>query len=158
MAQDEYAPNDTTTLDFEVVPGTWLTMDIQFDFLPHGISWEVENTDLGMVVLEGGDYFNDDYASEFISIEGCASNGCYALTVEDLFGNGLHYSPPGWYALSDSDGNVLGEGSGNFGSEQTHTSASKGLRWNHVKTSMTMGSVMMRKMNSTRRCPDAQIP
>ena len=120
IAADEYAPNDTLTMDFEVVPGTWLTMEIQFDFLPHGISWEVENTDLGMVVLEGGDYFNDEYASQFIEIEGCASDGCYTLTVEDLFGNGMHYSPPGWYALSDSEANILGEGSGNFGAEQTH--------------------------------------
>ena len=120
MATDEYAPNDTLAMDFEVVPGTWLTMEIQFDFLPHGISWEVENTDLGMVVLEGGDYFNDEYASQFIEIEGCASDGCYTLTVEDLFGNGMHYSPPGWYALSDSEANILGEGSGNFGAEQTH--------------------------------------
>ncbi len=32
----------------------------------------------------------------------------------------MHYSPPGWYALSDSEANILGEGSGNFGAEQTH--------------------------------------
>jgi len=120
MATDEYAPNDTLQMEFEVVPGTMLTMDIQFDFLPHGISWTVENTDLDMVVMEGGDYVNDVYASEFISLEGCASNGCYTLTVEDLFGNGMHYSPPGWYELTDTEGNVLGTGSGNFGSEQTH--------------------------------------
>ena len=120
MDSDEYAPNDTLAMDFEVVPGTWLTMEIQFDFLPHGISWEVENTDFDMVVMEGADYVNDVYASEYISIGGCAANGCYTLTVEDLFGNGMHYSPPGWYLLSDSDGNVMGEGSGNFGSVQAH--------------------------------------
>ena len=120
MTVDDYAQNDTLTMDFDVVPGTWLSMEIQFDFLPHGISWAVEHNDLGLVVLEGSDYFNDEYASEFIEIEGCASDGCYTLTVEDLFGNGMHYSPPGWYSLSDSDGNILGEGSGNFGAEQTH--------------------------------------
>ena len=120
MSEDEYAPNDTMSMEFEVVPGTWLTMDIQFDFLPHGISWAVENTELGTVVLEGGNYVNDEYASEFIQVEGCASDGCYTLTVEDLFGNGMHYSPPGWYALSDAEANILGEGSGNFGAEQTH--------------------------------------
>lgn len=120
MDADEYAPNDTLTMDFEVVPGTWLTMEIQFDFLPHGISWEVENNDFDMLVMEGYDYDNESFASDFIAIEGCAANGCYTLTVEDLFGNGMHYSPPGWYELSDSDGNVLGEGSGNFGSAQAH--------------------------------------
>ena len=120
METDEYAPNDTLQMDFEVVPGTMLTMDIQFDFLPHGITWMVENTDLDMVVMEGGDYINDVYASEFISLDGCASDGCYTLTVEDLFGNGMHYSPPGWYELTDTEGNVLGTGTGNFGSEQTH--------------------------------------
>lgn len=117
---DEYAPNDTLHMDFEVVPGTWLTMDIQFDFLPHGISWTVESNDIDLTVMEGGDYINDVYASEFISLGGCAVNGCYTLTVEDLFGNGMHYSPPGWYELTDSEGNVLGTGSGNFGAEQTH--------------------------------------
>lgn len=120
MTVDDYPQNDTLTMDFDVVPGMWLSMEIQFDFLPHGISWAVEHNDLGLVVLEGSDYFNDEYASEFIEIEGCASDGCYTLTVEDLFGNGMHYSPPGWYSLSDSDGNILGEGSGNFGAEQTH--------------------------------------
>jgi len=120
LVADQYAPNDAFTMDFEVVPGTMLTMEIQFDFLPHGISWEVENTDLDIVVLEGDDYFNDVYASEYITIGGCAADGCYTLTVEDLFGNGMHYSPPGWYQLSDSDGSLLGEGSGNFGAEQTH--------------------------------------
>ena len=120
MDADQYAPNDTLTVDFEVVPGTWLTMELQFDFLPHGISWEIENTDFDMMVMEGGDYVNDVYASEYITIGGCAANGCYTLTVEDLFGNGMHYSPPGWYLLSDSDGNVMGEGSGNFGSVQAH--------------------------------------
>ena len=120
MEADEYTPNDTLHMDFEVVPGTWLTMDIQFDFLPHGISWAVESNDMDLTVMEGGDYINDVYASEFISLGGCAVNGCYTLTVEDLFGNGVHYSPPGWYELTDSEGNVLGTGSGNFGAEQTH--------------------------------------
>jgi len=73
-----------------------------------------------MTILSGGEYVNAEFASEFISVEGCATPGCYALTIEDLFGNGMHYSPPGWYELSDSDGNVLGSGSGDFGSEQTH--------------------------------------
>ena len=38
MTVDDYAQNDTLTVDFDVVPGTWLSMEIQFDFLPHGIS------------------------------------------------------------------------------------------------------------------------
>ena len=116
---DEYALNDSLTTAFEVVPGNMLTMDIQFDFLPYGITWTVEN-EQDMSILSGGNYVNAEFASEFISVEGCATPGCYALTIEDLFGNGMHYSPPGWYELSDSDGNVLGSGSGDFGSEQTH--------------------------------------
>lgn len=117
---DEYAANDILVLDFEVVPGNMVSMEIQFDFLPYGITWAIESPAFDAPILSGGDYINGEFASELIEIEGCATPGCYTLTVEDLFGNGMHYSPPGWYELTDSNGNVLGAGSGDFGSEQSH--------------------------------------
>lgn len=120
IPNDEYEANDAITMDFEVVPGNVVTMAIQFDFLPYGVTWAVESPSDEDPILSGGNYVNADFASQYISIQGCATPGCYTLTVEDLFGNGMHYSPPGWYELTDTDGNVLGAGSGDFGSEQTH--------------------------------------
>ncbi len=117
---DGYADNDAQSLDFSVTEGALLQMDIQFDFLPFGISWAVENDDTGEVLLEGGDYVNAEFSGEFITAGGCATPGCYTLTVEDLFGNGMHYEPQGWYALSDVDGNVLGTAGGDFGASMSH--------------------------------------
>ena len=59
MTVDDYAQNDTLTMDFDVVPGTWLSMEIQFDFLPHGISWAVEHNDLGLVVLRSEEHTSE---------------------------------------------------------------------------------------------------
>ena len=117
---DGQAVNDTVTSTFSVLAGSNLTLEVQFDALPFGISWEIVHTADGTVVADGGDYDNSTYGGSFISEDLCAVNGCYELIVEDLFGNGMHYFPPGWYALTDGDGNELGAGSGNFGAEQVH--------------------------------------
>ena len=121
ISEDGYGENDTQTLDFTVTEGAVLSMDIQFDFLPYGITWEVENDDTGDIFLEGGDYVNSEFSGAFITSGGCATPGCYTLTVEDLFGNGMHYEPQGWYALSDGEGNVLGTAGGDFGSSMSHS-------------------------------------
>ncbi len=118
--EDGYALNDTLNSSFEILSGTFVNMEIQLDVLPFGFSWSVESTDDGTVVMSGTNYDNGTYAGDFIAESQCATTGCYELTVTDLFGNGLHYPPGGWYALTDADGNVLGSGSGNFGSGQTH--------------------------------------
>ena len=102
IPNDEYAANDAITMDFEVVPGNVVTMAIQFDFLPYGVTWAVESPSDEDPILSGGNYVNADFASQYISIQGCATPGCYTLTVEDLFGNGMHYSPPGWSGQGDA--------------------------------------------------------
>ena len=117
---DGYALNDTMTVSFEVLTGSFVNMEIQLDVLPYGFSWSIENTDNGAVVMSGTNYDNSTYAGNFISESQCATTGCYELSVSDLFGNGLHYPPGGWYSLTDDSGNILGTGSGNFGSSQTH--------------------------------------
>ena len=120
ITNDGYGLNDTMTVAFEVQDGDFLEMEIQFDALPYGIAWTIENTDNGELVMSGSNYDNATYAGTLLSESNCAVNGCYELTVTDLFGNGMHYLPPGWYELTDSDGNVLGSGSGNFGAQQVH--------------------------------------
>ena len=117
---DGYALNDTLNTSFEVLTGSFVNMEIQLDVLPFGFSWSVENTDNGAVVMSGANYDNGTFAGDFIAESQCATTGCYELTVNDLFGNGLHYPPGGWYTLTDDGGNVLGSGTGNFGSGQTH--------------------------------------
>lgn len=120
LTGDGYADNNTFVLPFTVTEGAMLSMDIQFDFLPFGLSWSVENDATGETFMEGADYANAEFSGAFISEAGCATPGCYTLTVEDLFGNGLHYEPQGWYALSNGDGDVLGTAGGDFGASQSH--------------------------------------
>ena len=117
---DGYALNDTLEVSFEVQSGNMLQMEVLLDALPYGFSWSVESVDDGTVIMSGEDYVNGSFAYESISESQCAVSGCYELIVEDIFGNGLHYYPGGWYSLTDADGNELGAGSGNFGSEQIH--------------------------------------
>lgn len=117
---DGYALNDTLEVSFEVQSGNTIQMEVLFDALPYGFSWSVENVDDGTVIMSGEDYDNGSYAYESLTESLCAVSGCYELIVEDIFGNGLHYYPGGWYSLTDSDGNELGAGEGNFGSEQVH--------------------------------------
>ena len=117
---DGYALNDTLSVSFEVLSGSFVNMEIQLDVLPFGFGWSLENSDDGTVVMSGTNYDNGTFAGDFIEESQCATNGCYELTVTDLFGNGLHYPPGGWYALTDDEGTVLGSGSGNFGSSQSH--------------------------------------
>ena len=112
--------NDTLSSDFSVEAGSVLDFELQFDALPFGISWEIVHED-GWVLAGGDDYDNGNFSGALIEESTCAVNGCYTLTVADLFGNGMHYSPPGWYALTDADGQDLGSGSGNFGSSQSHS-------------------------------------
>ena len=118
--EDGYALNDTLAVDFEVLDGAFLQMDIQLDALPFGFTWSLQNVDNGLEIMSGADYTNGTFSNVYISESQCATTGCYELVVEDLFGNGLHYPPGGWYTLTDDGGNVLGTGSGDFGSEQTH--------------------------------------
>ncbi len=118
--EDGYALNDTLAVSFEILSGSFVNMEIQLDVLPFGFGWSLENTDDGAVVMSGTNYDNGTFAGDFIQESQCATTGCYELTVTDLFGNGLHYPPGGWYSLTDDGGNVLGSGSGNFGSSQTH--------------------------------------
>lgn len=120
LTGDGYADNNTLVLPFTVTEGAMLSMDIQFDFLPFGLSWSVENDATGETFMEGADYANAEFSGAFISEAGCATPGCYTLMVEDLFGNGLHYEPQGWYALSNSNGDVLGTAGGDFGASQSH--------------------------------------
>ncbi len=120
VPNDGYGLNDTMIVSFDVLEGDFLQMDIQFDALPYGIAWSIENVDNGETIMSGGNYTNGVYAGTQISESNCAVNGCYELTVTDLFGNGMHYWPPGWYQLTDSDGNTLGAGAGNFGAQQVH--------------------------------------
>ena len=76
------------------------------------------------------------------------------LTVEDLFGNGMHYSPPGWYELTDSEGNVLGTDRA-ISLNRPMNSAWRAHPSNRAKTSMATAFAMTRKTTSMWPFPDA---
>ncbi len=117
---DGYGPNDTLVVSFEISSGEFIEMEVQLDMLPYGFTWEIENVDNGNILMSGGPYDNSTDAGSLFLESQCAVTGCYELTVEDIFGNGLHYTPSGFYSLTDSDGNVLGYNWGNFGGYQLH--------------------------------------
>ena len=80
---------------------TFVNMEIQLDVLPFGFSWSVESTDDGSCrhVRHELRQRRLTRATSFRRKPMCATTGCYELSVSDLFGNGLHYPPGGWYCL-----------------------------------------------------------
>lgn len=102
-----------------VLNGVNLTFTLLTDNYPAETTWNISN-DAGDVVMEGGPYAGQQ--TTYTATE-CVASGCYTLTVNDDYGDGLQYGGVvGNYELVDGDGNVLAQvvSGGNFGSQATH--------------------------------------
>ena len=97
--------------------GNEVNFTITFDNYPEETSWTL-TTDAGATVDAGGTYGNQADGSTIL-IDFCLTDGCYNLTINDSFGDGICCSyGSGGYTITDGSGNVLGSG-GNFGSSET---------------------------------------
>ena len=99
-----------------VINGVNLTFTLLTDNYPGETTWSITD-DGGNVILEGGPYNGNQTT---YTASACVATGCYALTVNDSYGDGLQYGGVvGNYTLVDGDGQVLAQmiESGNFGSQ-----------------------------------------
>lgn len=102
-----------------VLNGVNITMALLTDNYPGETTWNVTD-DAGNVIMEGGPYAGNQTN---YSASACVATGCYTLTVNDSYGDGMQYNGVvGNYSLTDGDGNVLASmvAGGNFGSQATH--------------------------------------
>ena len=102
-----------------VLNGVNITMSLLTDNYPGETTWNITD-DAGNVVMEGGPYSGNQTN---YSASSCVATGCYTLTVNDSYGDGMQYNGVvGNYSLTDGDGNVLASivAGGNFGSQATH--------------------------------------
>ncbi len=89
------------------------------DLYPTETTWNITN-ESGSIVLEGGPYA--DAETNYTSAV-CAVPGCYTLTVNDSYGDGMQFNGVvGNYTLTDENGNVLAEiiEGGDFGYQAVH--------------------------------------
>ena len=99
-----------------VLSGVALTFTLLTDNWPGETTWSVTDG-AGDIVMEGGPYNGQQTT---YTAEACVATGCYTLTVNDSYGDGLQYGGVvGDYSLVDGNGNVLAQmvDGGDFGSQ-----------------------------------------
>lgn len=113
MAVDAFSISGTAT---PTCIDTRLTL--KFDNYPEETSWNIKNS-AGATVASGGTYPNQADGST-LNINQCLPAGCYTLTVNDSYGDGMCCAyGNGSYSLSNaSSGTVLASG-GSFSSTET---------------------------------------
>ena len=102
-----------------VINGVNLTFTLLTDNYPEETTWNLAD-DAGNVIMEGGPYNGNQTT---YTESACVPTGCYVLTVNDSYGDGLQYSGVvGNYTMVDGEGNVLAQmiDGGNFGGQATN--------------------------------------
>lgn len=102
-----------------VLDGVTLSFSLLTDNYPTETTWSITDSN-GDTALEGSGYSGTQTTYEASS---CVATGCYTLTVNDSWGDGLQYNGVvGDYTLTDGYGNVLAEmvEGGNFGFQAIH--------------------------------------
>ena len=113
-ATDENAANNSLSTAFETSSGAEVTWTILTDNYPGETTWSVTN-DGGNVVWSGGPYGD---ANSTFTESLCLPYGCYSLTVNDSYGDGICCGfGTGSYTI-ESGGATLVSG-GEFGSTTT---------------------------------------
>ena len=116
---DEDLSNNESSTEFETIGGVEITFTLTTDLYPGETSWNIED-DNGAIVMSGGSYVNGE--TTYVTSD-CLTYGCYTLTVNDSWGDGLSYAGvTGDYVLTNSNGEVLAQmvAGGDFGSEAIH--------------------------------------
>jgi len=116
---DEDLSNNESSTEFATTGGVEITFTLTTDPYPDETSWTIGDEN-GAVVLSGGSYANSE--TTYVTSE-CLTYGCYTLTVNDSYGDGLSYNGVvGDYVLTNSNGDVLAVmvAGGDFGSSAVH--------------------------------------
>jgi lysyl endopeptidase len=97
---DDNAGNNTISSSFStVVGGADVVMNMQMDCYGSEISWTLRNSE-GTALFSGGPYQDEFFNPPLISEEWCLADGCYALTINDEFGDGI--AGGGWCSTTGS--------------------------------------------------------
>jgi len=115
---DEVPVNDSFTRPFNAITeGTLVVLELMTDDYPDETTWDIKDSN-GNLLYAGGplDQPNTLYIHEF-----CLDpEACYSFTINDSWGDGICcWYGQGYYAIQDAFGNILLNGSGQFGSTQT---------------------------------------
>jgi hypothetical protein len=96
--------------------GTSLTLTLRFDNYPEETAWNIRNSS-NTIVASGGTYGSQPDGST-LNIPLCLPDGCYSLTVTDVFGDGMCCAyGNGSYTLTGPSGTLASGGS--FTASQT---------------------------------------
>lgn len=115
---DGYLSNDHKSKSFHIAsPGETIMLTINTDAYGSETTWNVESG--GSTLYSGGPY-SDVPGGTTETAEFCLEEACFSFTIMDAYGDGICCGfGDGHYAITDSDGDVLLDGSGNFGSSMT---------------------------------------
>jgi lysyl endopeptidase len=113
---DGNTANDDRQKSFNVSnPGEVVTIQIKLDDYGSETTWELTPQGGGTVIAQGGPY-SDNQDGVVISSEVCLSNGCYVVTLDDAYGDGIccgTYGNGDFWVLN-SLGDTLVNGNGDF--------------------------------------------
>jgi hypothetical protein len=111
---DENAANNQSTGAFAVTAGSAAQLDVILDYYGTETSWTISDAS-NAVLMNGGPYVNGQQGLHNVTPV-CLSEGCYTLTMNDVFGDGQGFTS-GSFVLTAADGSVLAQGSGNWGDQ-----------------------------------------
>ena len=113
---DGNTANDDRQTSFNVSnPGALVTLQVKLDDYGSETSWELTAQGSSTVIDQGGPY-QDNQEGTIISTLFCLSNGCYTVTLDDAFGDGIccgQYGN-GDYWVIGAEGDTLANGTGDF--------------------------------------------
>lgn len=113
---DEYDGNDEMTQNYAIATGAGVSIVFTVDYFGSETTWELFD-DSQNLMASGGPYIDNNQGTQFTE-NICLSEGCYALTVYDVYGDGMGFTS-GNFQIYDNEGNNLGGAAGNFGPDET---------------------------------------
>jgi len=99
--------------------GYGFSLNITLDDYPEETTWVILDKEDGNVVFSGGP-FDIDQAGTTISTDFCLEDGCYVVSVDDSYGDGIccDYGD-GKFELITDDGEFVYGSDGNFGTNES---------------------------------------
>ncbi len=143
---DENSLNNESEAEFSTFAGD--TYDFQFvltlDDYGSETTWTIKR--LGTVIYEGGPY-EDGLDGQQVVVDLCLEEGCYIVTMNDSYGDGLccEYGEGSWMVLDD-DGNVMVESDGVFEESETDQFCTE---WSSVGLASAKLNIFPNPANST---------
>ena len=115
-SEDQNPFNNELDSEYSIAQGASISLAVSIDYFGTETTWEVQEN--GSVLDSGGPYMNS-HQGLVIEESICLSEGCYDFIMYDAYGDGMSFTN-GSYELTNSQGNILASGGGDFGTDITH--------------------------------------